>query len=138
MYNDFAAIYYMLLEQWSKGKLVARRPSLPTMLQPPRIVIDPSTAHPTAMVGSLLMEGGAVGPGEELRRSPIEITGEGGMEGRGVREKKGRGGGRIRGEGRGRGGGLKGGEERVGVHSVSILVSGTAVEADICDLYFSI
>ena len=78
MYNDFAAIYYMLLEQWSKGKLVARRPSLPTMLQPPRIVIDPSTAHPTAMVGSLLMEGGAMGPGEELRRSPIEITGEGG------------------------------------------------------------
>ena len=83
MYNDFAAIYYMLLEQWSKGKLVARRPSLPTMLQPPRIVIDPSTAHPTAMVGSLLMEGGAMGPGEELRRSPIEITGEGGREGEG-------------------------------------------------------
>ena len=82
MYNDFAAIYYMLLEQWSKGKLVARRPSLPTMLQPPRIVIDPSTAHPTAMVGSLLMEGGAMGPGEELRRSPIEITGEGRMEGK--------------------------------------------------------
>ena len=82
MYNDFAAIYYMLLEQWSKGKLVARRPSLPTMLQPPRIVIDPSTAHPTAMVGSLLMEGGAMGPGEELRRSPVEITGEGRMEGK--------------------------------------------------------
>ena len=89
-----------------------------------------------------------MGPGEELRRSPIEITGEGGMEGRegegerrggeGSTGKKGRGGGRIRGEGRGRGGGLKGGEERVGVHSVSILVSGTAVEADICDLYFSI
>ena len=91
MYNDFAAIYYMLLEQWSKGKLVARRPSLPTMLQPPRIVIDPSTAHPTAMVGSLLMEGGAMGPGEELRRSPIEIIGEGGMEGRGG---EGRGGGK--------------------------------------------
>ena len=85
MYNDFAAIYYMLLEQWSKGKLVARRPSLPTMLQPPRIVIDPSTSHPTAMVGSLLMEGGAMGPGEELRRSPIEITGEGAEEEVGVR-----------------------------------------------------
>ena len=97
MYNDFAAIYYMLLEQWSKGKLVARRPSLPTMLQPPCIVIDPSTAHPTAMVGSLLMEGGAMGPGEELRRSPIEITGEGGMEGRGGegRGGKGRGKGEI-------------------------------------------
>ena len=110
MYNDFAAIYYMLLEQWSKGKLVARRPSLPTMLQPPRIVVDPSTAHPTAMVGSLLMEGGAMGPGEELRRSPIEITSEGGRE-----EGNRRGGGRRGGEGstgekrrRGRG---KGGRE---------------------------
>ena len=81
MYNDFAAIY-MLLELWSKRKFVARQPSLPTMLQPPRIVIDPSTTHPTAMVGSLLMEGGPMGPREELRRSPIEITGEGGREGR--------------------------------------------------------
>ena len=88
MYNDFAAIDYMLLEKWSKGKLVARQPSLPTMLQPLHVVIDPSTTHPTAMVGSLLMEGGAMGPGEELRRSPIEISGEGvgvwGGEGRGM------------------------------------------------------
>ena len=143
MYNDLAAIYYMLLEQWSKGKLVARRPSLPTMLQPPRIVIDPSTAHPTAMVGSLLMEGGAMGPGEELRRSPIEITGEGGGGGRrggerstGEKRRRGREdprGGEGEGEGR-----WKGGEERVVIHSVSILVLGTAVEADICDLYYSI
>ena len=71
----------MLLEQWSKGKLVARRPSLPTMLQPPRIVIDPSSAHHSFLSGSALMEGGVFGPGEELRRSPIEITGE--REGRG-------------------------------------------------------
>ena len=75
----------MLLEQWSKGKLVARRPSLPAMLQPPHIVIDPSSAHHTAMVGSVLVEGGAIGPGEELRRSAIEIT-EGGGGGGGGRE----------------------------------------------------
>ena len=51
------------------------------MLQPPRIVIDPSSAHHTLLSGSALMEGGVFGPGEELRRSPIEITGE--REGRG-------------------------------------------------------
>ena len=66
----------MLLEQWSKGRLVARRPSLPTMLQTPRIVIDPSTAHHPTLGGSALMEGGVFGPGEDLRRSPIEMTGE--------------------------------------------------------------
>ena len=67
----------MLLEQWSKGRLIARRPSLPTMLQTPRIVIDPSTnTQHTLLGGSALMDGGMFGPGEELRRSPIEITGE--------------------------------------------------------------
>ena len=68
MYNDLAAVYYMLLEQWSKGRLVARRPSLPTMLQAPCIVIDPSTTvHHPVLGGSVLMEGG-------VRRSPIEMT----------------------------------------------------------------
>ena len=47
------------------------------MLQTPRIVIDPSTnTQHTLLGGSVLMEGGVYGPGEELRRSPIEITGE--------------------------------------------------------------
>ena len=128
----------MLLEKWSKGKLVARQPSLPTMLQPLRIVIDPSTTHPAAMVGSLLMEGGAMGPGEELRRTRIEISGEGGEYGEGVEGKEWEGEGRG-GEGRGEEGrGREGGGKGAGACSVSILVLGTAVEADICDLYYSI
>ena len=73
----------MLLEQWSKGKLIARQPSLPAMLPPPCIVIDPSPAHRPAMVGSVLVERGAIGPGEET-------NGEGVREGRIGREREGR------------------------------------------------
>ena len=49
-YNDLAAVYYMLLEQSSKGRLVARQPSLPTMLQALHIVLSLTPAPPSTIL----------------------------------------------------------------------------------------
>ena len=69
------------------------------MLQAPRIVIDPSTTvHHPVLGGSALMEGGVYGPGEELRRSPIEMTGECGRVRRGQTKGKMEGGRKGEGE----------------------------------------
>jgi serine/threonine-protein kinase SIK3 len=61
LYNDSAAIYYMLLESFAKNALPSRRPSLPAMLAP-KIIID--NAPPTA-TGST---------SEEMRHSPVELA----------------------------------------------------------------
>ena len=79
MYNDFAAIYYMLLEEWPRGSLLLGDPACRQCYSHPALSL---IQDHTTMVGSDLLYGGVIGPGNERRRSPIEIVGKNG-KGRG-------------------------------------------------------